>query len=342
MAVQFAPNTGARAAPSLGVSESISAPRRCNCLNAAASWSQSAGLERLLTCEEDTLMTTLSTFVGRQPNAVLDRILGEEAMSHCRDLFEHVHGPRIRDLVSHGACNSNELPAALCNSLALLWHRLVARCALHHQERARTLPVHVPVFHPSSILFARLQRFGALLGELALLENALPAPTSDFGNQDNAARALAQRWAAMNGGAAFASVPIVDSGPVEVLQRLCEQALDAALLVAVALVRPLKHRHPHPDGQCCVVHVLDAALAGIRHSALCGAPAATDWLTMLWRALGMLQPRVAAGKWKAVGAQLSVWLRVPAAAAHQGMVGSISYRERAILSSGLDSLEGRF
>ena len=123
-----------------------------------------------------------------------------------------------------------------------------------------------------------------------------------------AAQALVLRW--QNGERiAQASLPLVEQGALELLQRQCTLGLDAAVSVAVALVRPLKHRHPHPDGQRCIVRVLEAVVAGLWHCATRDMPGALDWVKVMIRGLGMLQPRVAAGKWKAAGAQLSVWLQ---------------------------------
>jgi hypothetical protein len=78
--------------------------------------------ERVLTADEDCLMTTLDSMLEDER---LHAWLGRDATSQMRDLFVLESGPKIRDLVSHGAC-SPQLPPELLRAL----HNMLGRCCL--------------------------------------------------------------------------------------------------------------------------------------------------------------------------------------------------------------------
>jgi hypothetical protein len=73
----------------------------------------------------DSLMTTMDYFIDGG-GAAFDELIGTSALEELRDLFALQNGPKIRDLLSHGACDAARLPLRLVNCL----HRLLLRLLL--------------------------------------------------------------------------------------------------------------------------------------------------------------------------------------------------------------------
>lgn len=131
--------------------------------------------ERLLTAEDDALMTTLDTFLqdGQNPSSEFRKLIGDDAMLQLCDLFYHRDGPRLRDMLSHGVINCSSLPEFLISSVHSLVFRLLRRFSLVRESPS--VPPYRPVYHPSVILAQTLRKMVHLSEafEIFALQNAL-------------------------------------------------------------------------------------------------------------------------------------------------------------------------
>lgn len=121
------------------------------------------GSSAALLTATDSLMTTMDFFIEHGgPQFVY--LVGENILEELRDLFVAQNGPKIRDLMSHGACDVARMPSRLVNCI----HHVLLRLMLRFQiGGARVeMPPYVSHLSPVAVCQRMVRNCADLLNAL--------------------------------------------------------------------------------------------------------------------------------------------------------------------------------
>lgn len=283
-----------------------------------------------LVCQSDKLFTTLNIFL--EPNDGMSIILGHDTMELARDLFQRIDGPRVRDIISHGATEAFAVPCEFRNNVASLWMQLMASCAFERPVSFDTF-VHRPVYHPGAILQARLVRSQDMLQQLGGPIDDAQSHFSPIGQiLDNLLAAEMRHQPLLQG-----QLPLVDYGALELIHRSCARLLDSVMSIAVILLPPRKSNIKwDSNGAKCASALGQVLLCRIWQCASEMDPVSptttVEWLECCARILGTALSRIQCGKWFEFGGQLALWFGVEQPVWTK-VKASMSHRERSLLQS---------
>lgn len=134
--------------------------------------------ERVLTAESDTLYTTLDEIFEKYlPNGDVNKIseaLGDSLMDLLFDLMIYPEGPRVRDKVSHGEANLQDIPESLALAVLVAVVMVMWKCSKfttsNENELIKDLAIfesrYCSAFHPMSIIKQKIIQIVDIVAKL--------------------------------------------------------------------------------------------------------------------------------------------------------------------------------
>lgn len=134
--------------------------------------------ERVLTAESDTLYTTLDEIFEKYlPNGDVNKmseVLGESLMDLLFDLLVYPEGPRVRDKVSHGEANLQDIPESLALAVLVAVVMVMWKCSKFttstENELIKDLALfescYCSAFHPMSIIKQKIEQTVDIVAKL--------------------------------------------------------------------------------------------------------------------------------------------------------------------------------